>query len=489
MEHDVVTRGKNISRRVLFGRKKVTCSFDEINDSNVVKALNEAMAIHNKNRDEIEYLFNYYRGDQPILYRQKTVRPDLTDNIVVNRASEIVAFKVSYLLSEPVAYISRHDGETNAIEQLNDWMYMADKDAQDKELADDFTICGVANRLVYPVADENSDVPFKIRSLNPMNSFVCYKQSAYKNSPKLFGVTYVERDGVGTVYDVYTDDAHYTIIGNEVAEKEANLLHRVPIIEYLNNEFRLGAFEQVLSLMDGLNTLASNRVEATEQNVQSLTWFNDVELDDDQVDRLKENSSAFVFTKTVPGSTSPTIKNILVDLQQSDQQVLSNDLYRTILQIVGMPVTGDGNTSDSSNNGSTIVRNGWQHAEARAKDTATMWERSDKETLAIILDICRRIKGGFDLNVSDIGIRFTRRNYEDIMTKTTVLTTLLGCNWVDPKDAYVISDIVSDPERAYSNAVAFHKQALAEQMEQAGQMAALTASANTGNEGGSEDAE
>lgn len=443
----------------LFGRRKVTCRFDSINDSNVVDALNEAMAIHQKNRFEIGYLFWYYRGKQPILNRVKEVRPELTDNIVVNRASEIVAFKVSYLLSEPVVYTGRHD-KNDGIDTLNDWMHLADKNAQDKELADDFTICGVANRLVYPSKSDDG-APFMIRSLNPMNSFVCYKQSAYKNADKLFGVTYVDKSD-GRVFDVYTADMHYTIKGNDIIDREVNQIGSVPIVEYLNNEFRLGAFEQVLSLMDGLNIMQSNRIEATEQNVQSLTWFNDVTLDEKAVQQLREKMAAFIFTKTVPGSSSPSIKNIMVDLQQADQQVLTNDLYRTILQIVGMPVTGDGNTSDSSNNGSTIVRNGWQHAEARAKDTATLWERSDKEFLALVLKICKTLKD-FDLDLSEIAIKFTRRNYEDIMTKSTVLTTLLGSNYVDPKTAWEVSDIVPDPESAYNIGMKHHLVALAEE--------------------------
>ena len=209
--------------------------------------------------------------------------------------------------------------------------------------------------------------------------------------------------------------------------------------------------------MNAANVLESNRIEATEQNVQSLMWFNDITLSDEQQTKLKSQPSAFVFTKTVPNASTPSIKAVAVDLQQADQQVLANDIYKDILTIVGMPSTGDGNTSDSSNNGSTIVRNGWYHAEARAKDTATLWEHSDKRFLGAALRICKKL-GDLDLNPEDVVGKFTRRNYEDIGTKATVLTTLLANDKVHPQIAYQVSDITPDAEDAYTRGMEWYNE-------------------------------
>lgn len=453
----------NILPMRMFGRRKILTDYDYIDESNLREAVGAAGAIHEQNRREIRYLFDYYCGDQPILYRQKTVRPDIVHNTVVNRAMEISAFKTSYLLSEPIVYISRKTGKedsddadnddpiTQNVNKLNDYMYLAGKQAKDKELADDFSICGVAYRFVYPVSDyvkgESSGAPFYIQTFDPNRTFVAYRNSSAKDSEPVFAVTYVEKKNVGRVYDVYTADFHYTMSGRTI-KKEPNAIGMIPIIEWLNNEFRLGAFEPVLGLLDAANVLESNRIEATEQNVQSLTWFNDVDLDDEQKEALKTKPSAFVLTKSIKNATNPKIQNIVLNFHQADQQVLTNDIYKTILNIAGMPSTGDGNTSDSSNNGSTIVRNGWQHAEARAKDTAMLWERSDRRFLAAVLKICN-VLDGFDLKPEDVVGKFTRRNYEDIMTKSTVLTTLLGANKVHPKTAYQVAGLVPDPDEAY----------------------------------------
>lgn len=445
----------------LYGRRKVYTDYDVITADNVRQAVGEACAIHEHNAAEIRYLFNYYRGKQPIRNRDKVVRPDITYNTVVNRAQEIVAFKVSYLLSEPITYISRKGGDdvSKKVGQMNDFMHLSGKQAADKELADDFSICGVAYRMVLPnkaYERDNDEPPFFVSTLNPATTFVAYEKTPQKHAKPVFAATYVQKKPFGRVYDVYTEDKHFTLAGREIIE-EVNPIGRVPIVEYVNNEFRIGAFEPVIDLLDGSNVLESNRIEATEQNVQSLLWFNDVTLDEDQITALKANPSAFIFTKSVQGSVKPEIKNVIVQLQQADQQVLANDMYKNMLSIVGMPSTGDGNTADSSNNGSTIVRNGWQHAEARAKDTETLWRRSDKAFLEAVVRICDDLDA-LKISANDIALSFPRRNYEDMMTKATVLTTLLGSDKVDPKIAYQVSKITPDPEEAYRMGLAWYEQ-------------------------------
>ena len=78
----------------LFGRKVIYTDVEHVTRGNVVDVLQKAMPIHQMNRADIEYLYRYYKGDQPILGRVKDVRPEINNKIVVNRANEIVSFKV-----------------------------------------------------------------------------------------------------------------------------------------------------------------------------------------------------------------------------------------------------------------------------------------------------------------------------------------------------------------------------------------------------------
>ena len=75
-----------------FGRKIAYTGVDQITPQNVAQVLSDTIGIHNRNRTLIDYLYRYYKGDQPILYREKLVRPEVNNKVVENHALETVKF-------------------------------------------------------------------------------------------------------------------------------------------------------------------------------------------------------------------------------------------------------------------------------------------------------------------------------------------------------------------------------------------------------------
>lgn len=55
----------------LCGRRVIYTDVEEITDGNVVSVLQKALAIHLQNRAEIDYLYRYYKGDQPFFTEGK----------------------------------------------------------------------------------------------------------------------------------------------------------------------------------------------------------------------------------------------------------------------------------------------------------------------------------------------------------------------------------------------------------------------------------
>ena len=53
----------------LHGRRQIFTNEQEITPGNILKVLNDALAIHARNRSEEKYLTRYLRGIQPILDR------------------------------------------------------------------------------------------------------------------------------------------------------------------------------------------------------------------------------------------------------------------------------------------------------------------------------------------------------------------------------------------------------------------------------------
>lgn len=191
----------------LYGRRMIKSDETEVTVENVVAILNKALPYHWENRSEIQYLWYYYRGLQPILNREKQVRPEICNKIVENRANEIVSFKSGYLMGEPLQYVSRGNGDnlSDAINQLNEFVFAEEKPAKDKELADWFHICGTSFRMVLPDEDvgEDDDSPFEIYTLDPRNTFVVYN-NGLGNKP-LLGVKYVVDDNGIVHYSCYSD--------------------------------------------------------------------------------------------------------------------------------------------------------------------------------------------------------------------------------------------------------------------------------------------
>ena len=434
--------------RALFGRRVIYTDVTEVTTGNVIDVLQKALFVHLQNQADIDYLYRYYRGDQPILNREKDVRPEINNKIVENRANEIVSFKVGYLMGEPVQYVSRGDDEgiAKTVMRLNDYVLSEDKPAKDKELADWFHICGTSYRMILPddMADVDEDeAPFEIFTLDPRYCFVVY--STALGNPPLMGVKYILKEDGTLVFSCYTQD-HYYEVNNTwaILHSEPQYLG-IPIIDYPANKARLGAFEIVIPLLDAINTVESNRLDGVEQFVQALMLFHNVDISSEDFGNLKEMGA--IKFKDIDAQTKAEIQYLTSEMNQAQTQTLVDSMYNTVLTICGMP-NRNGGSSTSDTGSAVIMRDGWSAAEARAKDSELMFKRSEKEFLKLLLRICRDL-GDLSLKLSGLEIRFTRRNYENITEKANVLTMMLSNPKIAPVLAFTHSGLFSDPQLAY----------------------------------------
>lgn len=444
--------------RLLKGRKQIFTNESRITSENVLDVLNAALQKHSANRSDIVYLEDYVRGIQPILERVKTVNPEITNNIVVNLANSIVTFKTAEFAGEPIQYVSRGAKKSipKKIERLNAMLISEGKQSKDMDLAFKMFTCGVGYRLT--IHNRNSELfdeaPFEIHIPEPKNTFVVRLNDVSKRV--VMGVTYVFLDETDKVrYTVYTDDAAYTIEGSSFkANNITNItVHRfgiVPLVEYPCNSLYMSPIEVVHDLLNEYSLLESNRMDNVDQIIEALLVLRGVELTSEELREMKARG-AIMLPPTGDGMERPDVSFISQILDQGQTQTLVDNLYQEILQIVGMPSQGNANTSDSSNNGAVILKNGWWSAESRALETEGMWTTAETEFLKIVLKICEDSGKLNGLSVSDMKLKFGRRSYEDKLTKTQSFSTLIaaGC---PPIQAYTVSGIVTDPEAA---AIAF----------------------------------
>ena len=440
--------------RALFGRRVLYTDVTEITAENVASVVQSVFPNHVANVDEINYLYNYYKGKQPILERVKKVREEINSKVVTNYANEIVSFKVGYLLNSPFQYVALTD-KNEEVNILNSYMYQVGKQAQDQEVIEWNHICGTAYRYVEakePSEVEKGDSPFDLYTLDPRTTAIIYSSTFKKK--RMAAITYTISSETNTVrnFVIYTKDKIFTY--EEDTEKKTisglvekpNTLGEIPVFEYPANNARLGAFEIVLPLLDAINRINSNDVDAGDTQIQSFLKFINCDLDGDALENLAAYGA--IKIKSIDGAPAD-VDTVKTDYSYDGANITKQDIHNAILTICGMPVMGNG-SSISANNGAILIQNGWSQAEARAKSSETMFKGSEKTMLALVFKICKTIsKDNVNLRISDVDCKSPRTNGENVQVKAQVLCEMLNTPRVHPKLAFEACGLFSDPENAY----------------------------------------
>lgn len=488
--------------RALTGRHRILCSAEKVDAGNVVECLEHARTVHVLNASDEDYLHRYFLGVQPVLGREKAVRPSINNKVVENRAYQMTKDRADALVGEPVTYSVRGTGgkdhadavssdETDdlshKVQLLNDCCEAADKHSCDLELAQWLCECGVAYRIVLPTKDvsKGGDMPFAVACLDPRDTFVVYRNDVFREP--LFAVTAVRDELTREAkYTVYTDCERFVVSGGRVIESGPNQLGIVPVIEYQANPERMGVFEAVLSLFDAINEIESNRVDGIAQFIQSLIVFENVDMEADDWEDMCAKGAILVSSTS---DMAAKVYAISAQLDQNQSQTLVDSLYKTALSICGMPFNTGGSASTSDTGAAVAMRDGWSNSENRCKETEAMWKRSERRFLKAALSVLETA-GNIGLSPIQVEIKFTRRNYEAIQSKAQVLTTMLGSGKVHPRLAFEHCGMFSDPESAYDMSAAYVEEQREIQAEQFATQqlanAAKAEEATTAEDGGSD---
>lgn len=436
----------------LFGRREIFTDYDYISDENVVEVLNAAMKDHAFNSNQIDYLYNYYKGNQPILHKTKEFRPEINNKVVENRAYEITSFKVGYLVGNPIQYVGKKndDSAAESIRQLNEYLFAEDKHTKDTELVEWFTICGLAYRLVLPdVNGEEDESPIEIFTLDPRYTFVV-KRSGFDGRPML-GVNYFKKQDGTTVFNVYSKNRYWRIenTGSMVVTMSVpHIYGDIPIIEYKSDMARLGAFEIVVPMLNALSELSSNRLDSISQFVQAILFLKGFQIEAEQLKKLQE------YNGLMAPSGDSDAKYLTAELNQMQTQSLVDYMEETILIICAMP-NRNGGSSTSDTGTAVYYRDGFSAAEVYAERTEGYFKQSEKKFLKIALNMMNTLRNT-DISVSDIDIVFTRRNYANDQTRISNLLQLLSSDKIHPRLAWQISGVVPDPENAYKVSMEYY---------------------------------
>ena len=461
--------------RLLTGRQKITSDYtvDDMRDlENVINVLNDAMLIHGMNKLDIDYLLQYRNGIQPILSKEKLVRDEINNTLVINHAQMITRNIVGYFLGNPIQYILNGDSnKKNTIDELNRYVQFEDKATTDKEIGEYQSITGTAYRIIYRDGLFGDEVPFEDRSLNPSTTFVVYENTISERP--LLGVTYYSVTNennkfLGFKVYVYTKFGRYEFLSNNSHFNEEDLLGfeaynvgGVPIIEYPNNIWRVGDWELATALMDAINELNSGRLDDIDQIIQSLLVFTNAEIDTDTYDEMRKKG--VVMLKNTTGSKTE-VNNISNALDQGGMNLFAEEMENLLYAIIGIPNRNDRAGGGGDTGQAVELRDGWADLEIVARNKELTFKKSEKMALRVILEMFNANRSD-KLSLVDIDIKFTRNKNNNMLVKTQSYETLLRTKTLTPEDCLTIVDLVSDVNEYISRGKAFWEDEFAGKVE------------------------
>ncbi|MEG2686782.1 MAG: phage portal protein [Christensenellaceae bacterium] len=434
----------------LFGRRKIYTSLEPTVE-NIPTILTTAFPIHLRNANEIAWLIDYTKGKQDILTREKEIRSDINNKVVINNAFSIIRTFEGYFLGEPIQYVARKCNAQTVkyIQQLNDFMAYEDKHYIDKEIYNKVSICGVGYKGTFRNSDLNviDDIPFEQTCLDPQVTFEVL--STNLGNPTALTCSYFKTSEIVDKKEktflnllVYTDifQCRYKVEESETItvlpenivpyEVGGEMLIAInhdyggnPITSYYSNFYLMGKFEMAISIMDAINRLESNSLDDIEQVVQSILVF--FGIDKEQQDDVQSGAraGALIMFSGVQG-INQDVKYVNPTLDSTSVNLLRESLKEQLKDIVGIPdrKTRGGGGGDTM--GAVKLRDGWADIEVVARNDESFWSKGEKKSLKIVLKISHDNGKLKNLKLTDIDVKFSRNKNDDMQTKTQAMATM-----------------------------------------------------------------
>lgn len=436
-----------------YGLKVAYTDVEQITADNVVNVVGNTIGIFYRNRRIAEYLWRYKNGDQPVLYRTKTIRNDVNYATVENRAWEIVRFKNGQTNGEPIFCVSLVDNEkkNNAVDKFNNYCRAAHKHARDISSGEWTSTVGTGYKAVQRKMGKR--IPFGITVPTPLNTYIIYQRGT--EEPMLSVQMLKDEDGndyklcYSATHEYKIQNGNLMIVkdhnGNDVVEK-VHAFGGIPIVEYPNNQDRISDIALVWGLLDDINEMQSDRMDSIAQFVQSWVKFVNVDIDEEVWKKLKMEGALVVKSNNSENKADVDIMS--QELNQSQSQIAKEDLWNSALSILAIP-NKQGNTGGDTQ-GAVELRNGWDFSKqaARLKDPYII--EAEMRLDMLILNIIHQEISNSECDIEEMEFEphINHSPQDNMQVKAQVFVMLVQAG-IHPLIAIKVCGLWGDAEKTY----------------------------------------
>ena len=450
------------------GRSVLLTSYKEINDSNVIKVVQDAFKEARQNSEDCEFLLNYASGEQPLKRSSdKKVMAWIDCQTVDNVALEISDFWRGFGWGNPITLVQRGDvkaeGKAEGISELN-YCYSATGNSRDLQTIANFIVkCGHC----FTIVDMNTEYEpgesyFTRDVVDPRWAFVV-RSTAYSDRRVVLGVTLTIENNDYYI-TAYTKERIYNILAKSydvdttTVKKEEdffkkyfswmpiadtfgikNALGIIPITEWYWEPERTGVFESQINALDNLNLISSDISNGIEQNIQSIWWSNNVEFEKqiitdengEEHEVIKKPSNGdWVHTRTAREGVNPSIQPLVMDYHIDDMLNSFTEMRTLVLQKCHVPQRND--TSGGSSGVAMDSASGWADAESIAASREEIVKGCQMDEVRIALKAAKESpfidsdNPLLSLYTNDVQPAIRRPRNSDIATRVNSIATLLS---------------------------------------------------------------
>ena len=282
---------------------------------------------HSEEKSRILKLKEYYKNNNAIKERTQTDINKPNNLLSHGYARYITDSFCGYFLGRPITYKSINEA---LLEQINNCFIYNDEVGNNITLAQEASISGYAYEVMY--IDEDSNLRFK--AINSEDMIVVYDNTIEEKiqfAIRYYDIYSLEDEEIKEVV-LYTKNEiiYYDFKDEALTEKsrEAHYFNDVPVVDYENNNNRLGDYEPVISLIDAYDKAQSDTGNDFEYFTNALLVVSGVvmESEDNQPLNFKDNR-VLNFADT-NSKAEYLIKNINDSALENYKDRLNNDIHR-----------------------------------------------------------------------------------------------------------------------------------------------------------------
>lgn len=425
----------------------------------ILSLMPDIISIHNQNKVQTKYLWDYYLGMQDVLYKEKQTRKDINNKKVENWAFALTDFKKNWILGNPIQYTMQDSSASAEIELFNKYCKYEDKEAKDQMIYEDVLVTGRGFRFIKQdtVEELDDEAPFSICEIKRDNCEVVY--SSKLGNKQLFSV--IETELVETLLDeenkpfqhYYSEYSVYLrnkVITISYKGSQGEVTNVVPIIlnehlvtEYYVNRDRISLIELGKDLFDGINQLESMDFDDMQQFVNAIMVFTNADIDEEGMEAIQEYGAVKIKSTE---NRKASVELLQQRLKASDTQAFYTRQLTALHQILGIPMATDNGSVTSGDTGKAkLTGQGYASAGIRAKGDETMLRMCDRKALKVLLKICRNTNSSKikNLKTSDLDIKFNIDKSENLLVKAQGLMNLLSSK-IPKEFAVPVVDLFGD---------------------------------------------